>query len=578
MSEVPVLTRRDVPPRTAWSLEQAGLHPLLARLYAARGVRSADDVDDALARLLPPDTLHGAAAAAQRLAQAIAQREHVCVVADYDCDGATACAVALRGLALLGAERATLHYVVPDRALHGYGLSPAVVELAQRHRPALLVTVDNGIASIAGVAHARALGMDVLVTDHHLPAREGDDVVLPDTPWIVNPNQPACAFASKSLAGVGVMFYVLLALRALLRERGAFSDGEQPRLDSLLDLVALGTVADVVRLDANNRRLVAQGLRRIRAARMQPGVAALFAVAGRDAARASAFDFGFALGPRLNAAGRLADMTLGIECLLTDDRARAAELARQLDAINRERRDVEAGMREQAERQLEGLLEGVDRSQDLPAALTFFDADFHEGVVGIVASRLKERMHRPTFVFAPGQDGLLKGSGRSIDGFHLRDALDLVSKRHPGVLKRFGGHAMAAGAAVAPQDLSTFSEALQRVAREWLDPDLLRHRLSTDGPLEPQWFVPEVVRLLDAQVWGQAFEPPLFIDEVDVLAQRLVGDKHLKLTVRHAGTPREAIWFGRTEPLPERARLAYRLALDSWQGNERLQMVVQAAC
>jgi len=375
-----------------------------------------------------------------------------------------------------------------------------------------------------------------------------------------------------------VMFYVLLVLRALLRERGAFSDGEQPRLDSLLDLVALGTVADVVRLDANNRRLVAQGLRRIRAARMQPGVAALFAVAGRDAARASAFDFGFALGPRLNAAGRLADMTLGIECLLTDDRARAAELARQLDAINRERRDVEAGMREQAERQLEGLLEGVDRSQDLPAALTFFDADFHEGVVGIVASRLKERMHRPTFVFAPGQDGLLKGSGRSIDGFHLRDALDLVSKRHPGVLKRFGGHAMAAGAAVAPQDLSTFSEALQRVAREWLDPDLLRHRLSTDGPLEPQWFVPEVVRLLDAQVWGQAFEPPLFIDEVDVLAQRLVGDKHLKLTVRHAGTPREAIWFGRTEPLPERARLAYRLALDSWQGNERLQMVVQAAC
>jgi single-stranded-DNA-specific exonuclease len=577
MSDVPVLTRRDVPPRTAWSLEQAGLHPLLARLYAARGVRSADDVDDALARLLPPDTLHGAAAAAQRLAQAIAQREHVCVVADYDCDGATACAVALRGLALLGAERATLHYVVPDRALHGYGLSPAVVELAQRHRPALLVTVDNGIASIAGVAHARALGMDVLVTDHHLPAREGDDVVLPDTPWIVNPNQPACAFASKSLAGVGVMFYVLLALRALLRERGAFSDGEQPRLDSLLDLVALGTVADVVRLDANNRRLVAQGLRRIRAARMQPGVAALFAVAGRDAARASAFDFGFALGPRLNAAGRLADMTLGIECLLTDDRARAAELARQLDAINRERRDVEAGMREQAERQLEGLLEGVDRSQDLPAALTFFDADFHEGVVGIVASRLKERMHRPTFVFAPGQDGLLKGSGRSIDGFHLRDALDLVSKRHPGVLKRFGGHAMAAGATVAPQDLSTFSEALQRVAREWLDPDLLRHRLSTDGPLEAQWFVPEVVRLLDAQVWGQAFEPPLFIDEVDVLAQRLVGDKHLKLTVRHAGTPREAIWFGRTEPLPERARLAYRLALDSWQGNERLQMVVQAA-
>ncbi|MEO5696614.1 MAG: DHH family phosphoesterase, partial [Burkholderiaceae bacterium] len=379
----PKIQLRDAPPRAVWALEQAGVAPLLARLLAGRGLRSADELDDGLARLLPPADLLGSQAAASVLADAIANARRVCIVADYDCDGATACAVALRGLRLLGAQPETLHYVVPDRALHGYGLTPAIVDLALAKRPDLLLTVDNGIASLQGVAHARALGIDVLVTDHHLPARIDDRIVLPDANVIVNPNQPGCSFASENLAGVGVMFYVLLALRAEQRERGVFTAQAQPRLDTLLDLVALGTVADVVRLDANNRRLVAQGLRRIRAGQTQPGIAALFTVAARDVRRASAFDFGFALGPRINAAGRLSDMTLGIECLLSDDPAQAAELARTLDNINRERRDVEAGMREQAETMLDRLMTAAqaagDPTDNGPSALAIFDPGFHEG-------------------------------------------------------------------------------------------------------------------------------------------------------------------------------------------------------
>lgn len=567
------ITLRDCPPRAAWALEQAGVHPLLARLYAARGIASKDELDDSLARLLPPEQLLGAAAAAHFLADAIQQGRRLCVVADYDCDGATACAVALRGLALLGAQPGTLSYVVPDRAVHGYGLSPAVVELALQRRPDVLLTVDNGIASVDGVAEARARGLDVVITDHHLPAMVGERIVLPEANVIVNPSQPGCGFGSKCLAGVGVVFYVLLAVRAELRARGAFTPQQQPRLDTLLDLVALGTVADVVKLDANNRRLVAQGLKRIRGGKMHAGVAALFAAARREPARASAFDFGFALGPRINAAGRLADMTLGIECLLTDDPKRAAELAQTLDTINRERRDVEAGMREQAETMLEMLMpEG-----DPPAALAIFDPEFHEGVVGIVASRLKDKLHRPTFVFALGQDGLLKGSGRSIPGFHLRDALDLVSKRHPGALKKFGGHAMAAGCTLAEEHFRTFERAFQQVASEWLEPELLARKIATDGPLDPQWFAPEVVQVIEREVWGQAFEAPVFSDEVEIVSQRIVGERHLKLTVRHRGTLREAIWFGHSEPLPPRTVLAYRLSLDEFNGAQRVQMVVEAA-
>lgn len=569
----PLIEQRDFSPRAAFALEQAGVHPLLARLFAARGVRSKEELDDQLAQLLPPTALRGADEAARVLADALQQGRRVCVIADYDCDGATACAVALRGLRMLGAREGTLHYVVPDRAVHGYGLTPAIVDLAMHKQPQLLLTVDNGIASHAGVAHARTLGLDVVVTDHHLPALIDGATPLPDATVIVNPNQPGCGFDSKHLAGVGVVFYVLLATRAELRARGVFDAASQPRLDALLDLVALGTVADVVKLDANNRRLVAQGLKRVRAGRMQPGVAALFNAAGRAPQRAGCFDFGFALGPRINAAGRLSDMTLGIECLVTDDPARAAELAQQLDAINRERREVEAGMREQAALLLESLMpEG-----EPPTAVVLFDPEFHEGVVGIVAGRLKERLHRPTFVFALGQDGLLKGSGRSIAGFHLRDALDLVSKRHPGVLRKFGGHAMAAGCTLQEEDFDTFDEALQQVAAEWLDAATLQRRLRTDGALPAEYFDAQTVQVLEQQVWGQAFEPPLFCDEVEVVAQRLVGEKHLKLRVRHAGALREAIWFGHVEPLPDRVKLAYRLSLDEYQGQMRVQMVVEAA-
>ncbi|MBB2484419.1 single-stranded-DNA-specific exonuclease RecJ [Mitsuaria sp. WAJ17] len=570
----PTLLSRDAPPRAAWTLEQAGFSPLLARLFAARGVRSPEELDAGLDKLLPPEGLKGIAAAATLLADAIQQGERICLVADYDCDGATACAVALRGLGLLGAKPDTLHYVVPDRAIHGYGLTPAIVDLALPLQPRLLMTVDNGIASLAGVAHAKALGLKVLVTDHHLPALVDEAVQLPEADALVNPSQPGCTFESKNLAGVGVAFYVLLAVRGELRRRGAYEGREQPRLDGLLDLVALGTVADVVRLDANNRRLVAQGLRRMRAGRMQPGVAALFTAAGRDAGRANTFDLGFALGPRINAAGRLSDMTVGIECLLCEDPARALELARLLDTINRERREIEAGMREQAEAQLARLQTRL--AQQTPPALVLFDEDFHEGVVGIVASRIKDAAHRPTFVLARGADGQLKGSGRSIAGFHLRDALDLVSKRHPELLKRFGGHAMAAGCTLAEGGVETFREALTQVAAEWLDEAALQRTLRTDGPLPAEAFNAQTVQELEAQVWGQAFEAPLFCDEVQIVAQRIVGERHLKLRVRQGGLLRDAIWFGHTDPVPEQARMAYRLSLDEYQGQQRVQMVVEA--
>ena len=562
---------RDVPPRAAWALEQAGVHPLLARLFAARGVTSTDELDDGLARLLPPVGLKGVREAAVLLADVIAAGQRICFVADYDCDGATACAVGIRGLRLLGAPY--VDYLVPDRVVDGYGLTPPIAERVAAKGADLLITVDNGIASVEGVRRARELGLKVLVTDHHLP---GSD--LPPAEVIVNPNQPGCGFDSKSIAGVGVMFYVLLALRAELRARGVFDAAGQPKLDALLPLVALGTVADVVKLDANNRRLVAQGLRRIRAGQLPAGLQALFSVAGRDSRKASTFDFGFALGPRINAAGRLADMTLGIELLLTEDAARADELARTLDGINRERREIEGGMREQAMQIAEGLFDVEDEP---PPAIAVFDPDFHEGVVGIVAARLKDRLHRPTFVFAasgaPGREHELKGSGRSIPGFHLRDALDLVAKRHPGVLVKFGGHAMAAGCTIAEEHFDRFEQALQQVAAEWLDAATLTRRLETDGPLPPEYRRPDMVDTLHAEVWGQGFAPPVFSEQVEVISQRLVGERHLALKLRHQGQAVDGIWFGHTEPLPARAHLAFRLEADEWQGVRRVRLLVEGA-
>ena len=564
------IVARDIPPRSVWALEQAGVHPLLARLFAARGVLGKEELDDGLARLLPPDTLFGTRAAAVLLADAIRDGKRLCVVADYDCDGATACAVAVRGLKLLGAKHVT--YVVPDRVVDGYGLTPPISERVADAGADMLITVDNGIASVEGVAAAKARGLQVLVTDHHLPGP-----TLPEADVMVNPNQPACSFESKSIAGVGVIFYVLLALRSELRARGVFDVASQPKLDALLPLVALGTVADVVKLDANNRRLVAQGLRRIRAGSMPAGVAALFRAAGRNAPTATTFDFGFALGPRINAAGRLADMTLGIECLLTDDPGRADELARMLDGINRERRDIEVGMRERALTLAESLF--VTAEDETPAAISVFGPDFHEGVVGIVASRIKDRFHRPTFVFAasgaPGKSHELKGSGRSIPGFHLRDALDLVAKRHPGVLLRFGGHAMAAGCTVAREKFEIFERALAEVAREWLDAATLTRRLDTDGPLAAEYLRVDLVDTLHREVWGQGFAPPTFSEEVEVISQRLIGEKHLALKLKHQGKPIDGMWFSHTEPLPPRAMLAFRLDADEWQGVRRVRFLVE---
>lgn len=557
---------RPTPRRALERLLEAGIDPLLARLYAARGIEHPAETDTALARLLPPEAMKGTREAAELLADAIEAQAHIVVVGDYDCDGATATAVAVRALRALGARA---DFLVPNRFTYGYGLSPEIVALAaERFSPDVLITVDNGIASVEGAAAARALGMSLVITDHHLP---GD--VLPEADAIVDPNQPGCDFPSKAIAGVGVVFYVMLALRAELRQRGAFAARPEPNLAQLLDLVALGTVADVVRLDHNNRILVTQGLSRIRAGRMQPGIRALFQVARRDPARATAQDLGFFLGPRLNAAGRLEDMSLGIACLLEDDPSRALELAQRLEDINRERRGIEAQMREQAELALDALtLEGR-------ATLTLFHPEWHQGVIGIVAGRLKEKFHRPSFTFAHAdeQGTRVKGSGRSIPGFHLRDALDLVSKRDPDLIVAFGGHAMAAGVTLDTENVPRFAAAFEAVAREWLSDDALARVIETDGELEDAYFTPQFVELLDGAVWGQGFPAPLFSGELDVVSQSLVKDKHLKLQLARGRQRFNAIWFNHTEPLPPRAFVAYRLVADTWNGVTRVQLIVEHA-
>ncbi|MDR2187074.1 MAG: single-stranded-DNA-specific exonuclease RecJ [Azonexus sp.] len=556
------LTHRPAPPRAAWQLEQQGLHPLLARLYAARGVTDKAQLDYDLKSLLPPARLTHAADAACLLADAIEAEARLLIVGDYDCDGATATAVGIRALKAFGAE---VDFLLPDRFKLGYGLSPEIVDLAAERTPDLIITVDNGIASHEGVERARQHGIATLITDHHLPAP-----TLPLADCIVNPNQPGCAFPSKSMAGVGVMFYVMLALRAELRERGFFAGRREPNLARLLDLVALGTVADVVKLDHNNRILVSQGLQRMRAGQMQPGILALFQAAGRDPAKATASDLGFILGPRLNAAGRLADMRLGVECLLTDDPSRALEIARQLDALNRERREIEGEMQETAQR----LLESLTPTDDAPA-VALFDAHWHEGVVGILAARLKDQLHRPVFAFAQGESGLLKGSGRSIPGLHLRDALDLIAKRAPGLLLRFGGHALAAGATLKVEDFARFRDAFAAVAAELLDPAALTRSLETDGPLESAYYALEAARLLEQEIWGQGFPPPLFMDQFTVEEQRVLKEKHLKLRLRKGNARIEAIQFNFTRQPGPTARLAFRLAINEYKGIETPQLVVE---
>ncbi|MGH6623783.1 MAG: single-stranded-DNA-specific exonuclease RecJ [Burkholderiaceae bacterium] len=558
------LIERSYDPAAAQRLAASGVPAPLARALAARGVASSDELTLALNGMVAPSALSHIDEAATLLADAIEAEARILIVADYDCDGATACAVAVRGLRMLGGAGAQVDYLVPNRFEYGYGLTPEIVELAAGRSPDLLITVDNGIASVDGVARAGELGIEVLVTDHHLPGS-----VLPAAACIVNPNQPGCGFPSKHLAGVGVMFYVLLALRAELRTRDHFDAATQPRLDALLDLVALGTVADVVRLDRNNRVLVTQGLERIRSGRLHPGMAALFQVAGRDGRSAQARDLGFAIGPRINAAGRLTDMTVGIECLTTDSFERALELAQQLDQLNRERREIEGDM------QLDALATLDADAIEKRSTICLFEEHWHQGVIGLVASRVKEKFHRPTIAFAPAGNGELRGSGRSIEGVHLRDTLDLVTKRAPDLVQRFGGHAMAAGLTLHATRFENFSAAFEDATAGSCDRSLFARSIATDGPLRPGDLSQSLVSAIDAHVWGQGFPAPLFDNEFDVLEQRLVKDKHLKLVLELEGRRFDAMFFRRTEPLPRKARLAFRPMIDEYRGQRRLTLYVE---
>jgi single-stranded-DNA-specific exonuclease len=545
----------------ATQLERSGLTPVLSRIYAARGITTPTQLDADIQRLLPFKLMKNTEAMARLLADAIANHQIILIVADYDADGATACAVGLRGLSALGAQ---VNFIVPNRFEYGYGLTPEIVRLAAQSKPDIILTVDNGIASVEGVEEAHRLGIQVLITDHHLPSD-----TLPNAQCIVNPNQPGCDFPSKNLAGVGVMFYVLMALRAEMRARGAFATHPEPNLGSLLDLVALGTVADVVKLDDNNRILVHQGLQRIRAGRGSAGIQALLRLTRRPAAQTTSYEMGFIVGPRLNAAGRLEDMSLGIRCLISDDATESNTIAAQLDALNHERRSIETDMQDSALAAL-NLFNPTDSY-----SLSLFNEDWHQGVIGILASRLKDKFHRPVIAFAHAQTGEIKGSGRSIPGLHLRDALDLVSKRHPQLILKFGGHAMAAGLSIRETDLAPFRQAFEKVCSEWLDADALVKSIATDGVLQPTEFSLELARELQQQVWGQGFAEPLFEGDFEVESQRVVGEKHLKLKLHSAAGSVEAIYFFSNEPVADHIHAVFSLSINEYNGKQTLQLIVR---
>lgn len=547
------------------------LPPLLTRLYAARGVQSAAELDKGLARLIPYQQLKGMDSAVELLVQGLEQGQRMLIVGDFDADGATASTVGVLGLRMLGA--AHVDYLVPNRFEYGYGLTPEIVAVALERQPQLLITVDNGISSVEGVAAAKAAGLTVLVTDHHLPGAE-----LPAADAIVNPNQPGCDFPSKALAGVGVMFYVLLALRARLRETGWFTaQRSEPNLAELLDLVALGSVADVVPLDANNRILVHQGLARIRAGRSRAGLRAILEVAGRDHRRITSTDLGFILGPRLNAAGRLDDMALGIECLLCDDEALARDMAVQLDQLNQDRKAIEQGMQREALAQLKDL-----PLEDMPFGLCLFEADWHQGVIGILASRMKERYHRPTIAFADAGDGLLKGSARSVPGFHIRDALDAVAAKHPQLISKFGGHAMAAGLSLPAANFAAFAAAFDAEVRRQLCADDLTGRLLSDGSLAVEEFhLPLAKELRNAGPWGQHFPEPLFHGVFQLVQQRIVGERHLKVVLKSecGSVQLDGIAFGVDRevwpnPTVRWVDLAYKLDVNEYRGQETVQLLI----
>ena len=553
---------RTFSPAIARHLQEEGFCPAMARVLAARGIETVEDLKPDWRAMLAPQKLDGTTNAAKLLADAIEQNKKIMIVADYDCDGATACAVAIRGLRAMGAK---VDYIVPDRFIYGYGLTPEIVDLAARHSPEVILTVDNGMASIEGVKRASELGIDVIITDHHLPGQ-----TLPAAQCIVNPNTPGCAFPSKNLAGVGVMFYVLMALRAELRTRGRFNQQTQPKLNALVDLVALGTVADVVKLDRNNRILVEQGLNLVRRGLTQPGLAALFEVAGRPLAQAKARDFGFVIAPRINAAGRLDLMNAGIECLISDDPTIAKDFAIKLDEFNRERRELELNMQWDA-RMLLNRENFADRH-----TITLFEPGWHQGIVGLVASRVKDSRHRPTVAFASAGEDELKGSGRSIEGVHLRDMLDLVTKKAPGIIKKFGGHAMAAGLTIEANALDAFTEAFEEVVTENTDPDTFERHVLVDGPLTSDEINESLIDAINAQSWGQGFLPPLFANEFKVLRQTALKGGHLKLVLEMPDGMRfSAIYFRRAAEIPTRAVLAYRPEINEWMGRRNIQLVVE---
>ena len=560
------IVNREVNQLAAQQLVEAGINPLMAQLYAARGIESAIQLESSLSGLIPPDKLTHNTQMAKLLADAIAANKTLLVVGDYDADGATATALAIRGLRSMGAQ---VGFLVPNRFEYGYGLTPEIVQLALNqspdNSPDILITVDNGIASVEGVAAANARGLEVLVTDHHLP---GD--IAPDAICMINPNQHGCDFPSKNLAGVGVMFYCLLALRAELRTRGLFLNKQEPNLTELLDLVALGTVADLVKLDNNNRILVEQGLRRIRAGKAGFGIIALLKLAGRDYQKTSAQDLGFYVGPRLNAAGRLDDMSLGIACLLADTEESAQKLAQQLHDLNHARRDIEADMTDTAQIALDDL------QVDAQYSISLFQPECHQGVIGILASRIKERYHRPVIAFANAtDDAILKGSGRSISGLHLRDALDLLSKRMPDLIIKFGGHAMAAGLTIKANDFLRFQQGFEAVCQFLLTPADLQAVMLVDGGLSASEMTLQTAIALDAQVWGQGFASPSFCDEFEVINQRVVGEKHLKLKLKKGVALVDAIYFGHTEFLSEIVQLVYELKINQYNGVQSVQLLIR---
>lgn len=552
---------RDYSPAIVGHLMDEGFSEPLARVLAARGIESGDDLKPDWRAMLPPLSLMGTTAAARILADAIEAGKRIMVIADYDCDGATACAVALLGLREMGA---TVDYLVPDRFVYGYGLTPEIVELAASKKADLILTVDNGMASIDGVEKAKALGIEVIITDHHLPAEK-----LPAAACIVNPNTPGCDFPSKNLAGVGVMFYVLMALRAEFRARGRFDAANQPRLDALVDLVALGTVADVVKLDRNNRILVQQGLAKVRRGHTHPGLKALFEIAGRPSAQARVRDFGFVIAPRINAAGRLDLMTAGIECLISRTDDEAQHYAKILDDYNRQRRELELDMQWDAAM----LLNKIDVTKRHTLAL--FEPTWHQGIVGLVASRIKESKHRPTIAFANAADDEMKGSGRSIEGVHLRDMLDLVTKKAPGIIKKFGGHAMAAGLTIDAHHFEDFSRAFESVVTENCDEEVFERHVFVDGDLAARDITPALVEAINGQIWGQGFLPPLFANEFKVLHQTVLKGGHLKLMLEMQGARFSGIFFRRSAQVPDVARLAYRPEINEWMGQKSIQLVIE---